>query len=184
MTQANDPVLVPKHYRSEYIHWDLIIATGADYLVGNATKYISRWRKKGGLQDLQKALHYVNKLSEAVAAGLVQSRITSKEYSGAFAEVSKFSLVNGLSEREQVAVTDLILWKDEGDLESARDMILLLMDEAEPKPVPAEDSNRHAERVKCLVSEGGAVDFGGNTIEDCRYPNCDCERLAPDPTGW
>lgn len=35
--------------------------------------------------------------------------------------------------------------------------------------------------AKCLVSEGRAVVFGGNEITDCRYPNCDCERI-PQPT--
>jgi len=140
---ANDEKLVPKHYLSGYIHWDLVIATGMGYLEGNATKYISRWRKKGGLADLQKALHYVDKLQEAAALGLVVSPL-HVTYEGAlaiFGEVAKFSLVNGLSENEQLVIGGLALWKDEGDLGLARDAILLLMQEAS---VPRTDSNKHA----------------------------------------
>jgi hypothetical protein len=29
-----------------------------------AVKYLSRWRKKGGMQDLHKARHYIDKLIE------------------------------------------------------------------------------------------------------------------------
>jgi hypothetical protein len=34
------------------------------YLDGNAVKYLSRWRHKGGVQDLKKARHYIDKLIE------------------------------------------------------------------------------------------------------------------------
>jgi len=43
-------------------HWDLIERGSIGYLEGCATKYIARWRDKGGLQDLKKAKHYVEKL--------------------------------------------------------------------------------------------------------------------------
>jgi len=33
------------------------------YLKGNAFKYLARYRKKGGVQDLQKAAWYVNRLA-------------------------------------------------------------------------------------------------------------------------
>jgi hypothetical protein len=146
---ANDE-RVPEHYRSDgYIHWDLIIETRTEYLAANATKYIARWRKKNGLQDLQKALHYIDKLIESAKEGLIKSPspYTSKGVR-IFDRVAKFCLINGLSEREYVAVADLLLWKGEEDLFNARDMVTLLMEEAspEPKPVPVSDSNKHAER--------------------------------------
>ena len=52
------------HYRSEFQHWDLIEQNGIGYLEGCASKYVTRWRKKNGVQDLEKALHYVEKLQE------------------------------------------------------------------------------------------------------------------------
>jgi hypothetical protein len=52
------------HYKSEYQHWDFVPKFELDYFQGCATKYISRWRKKNGIQDLKKALHYVCKFQE------------------------------------------------------------------------------------------------------------------------
>jgi hypothetical protein len=147
---ANDE-RVPKHYRSDgYIHWDLIIETHTEYLAANATKYISRWRKKNGLQDLQKAVHYIDKLIESAKLGFIESpmRVLPEINEPDFAEVAKFCLANNLSEREQIAVTELILWRNTDDLENARDTVNLLIEEAQSKPVPATDSNKHADRAK------------------------------------
>lgn len=53
------------HYKGMIIQaWDFIISNGLNYLEGNIVKYVSRWRKKGGLQDLYKARHYLDKLIE------------------------------------------------------------------------------------------------------------------------
>lgn len=41
-------------------HWDLY--AGAPYLEGTATKYITRWRMKGGVQDLRKAISVIEKI--------------------------------------------------------------------------------------------------------------------------
>ena len=50
------------HYRAEFQHWDWAAETQLGYLEGNATKYVARWRKKNGRQDLEKARSYVLKL--------------------------------------------------------------------------------------------------------------------------
>jgi len=50
------------HYQAEYQHWDWVLEAEIGYLAGNATKYISRWRKKNGVQDLLKALTYIDKM--------------------------------------------------------------------------------------------------------------------------
>lgn len=51
-----------EHYQAEYQHWDWVIDAGLGYLEGCATKYVSRWWKKNGLQDLLKAKTYVQKM--------------------------------------------------------------------------------------------------------------------------
>jgi len=51
-----------EHYQAEYQHWDWVIDAGIGYLGGCATKYVSRWWKKNGLQDLLKAKTYVQKM--------------------------------------------------------------------------------------------------------------------------
>ena len=52
------------HYKTEIQPWDYIIANNLGYLEGNIIKYVSRYKKKGGMADLLKAQHYLQKLIE------------------------------------------------------------------------------------------------------------------------
>lgn len=55
----------PGHYKDKAIQpWDFIVSNNLGYLEGNVIKYISRWRQKGGVEDLRKAKHYIEKLIE------------------------------------------------------------------------------------------------------------------------
>ncbi len=60
------------HYRNKTIQpWDAMEAwmtpeAFAGFLQGNAIKYLARWRDKGGLEDLEKAQHYLGKLVEVI----------------------------------------------------------------------------------------------------------------------
>lgn len=55
----------PGHYKDKPLQvWDYVIANNLGYLEGNVIKYISRWRQKGGVDDLRKAKHYIEKLIE------------------------------------------------------------------------------------------------------------------------
>ena len=54
------------HYRTEIQPWDFIVANNLGYLEGNIIKYVSRYKKKGGMADLLKAQHYLQKLIETV----------------------------------------------------------------------------------------------------------------------
>jgi hypothetical protein len=60
MTTALDKQVGGDHYKDlkiqpvQYIH-----ANNMPYLEGNVVKYITRWRKKNGLADLEKAKHYI-----------------------------------------------------------------------------------------------------------------------------
>jgi hypothetical protein len=63
--KANDVQIAGTHYKSKAIQpWDYIVANNLGYLEGNIVKYVSRWRDKGGLDDLRKARHYLDKLIE------------------------------------------------------------------------------------------------------------------------
>lgn len=62
---ANDIQVGGDHYKKrEYQHWDWVSDIGLHYLLGCASKYVSRWRDKNGRQDLEKALHYLAKARE------------------------------------------------------------------------------------------------------------------------
>ena len=65
--RANDYQIGGAHYKDyKYETWDVIVDWNLGYLDGNAVKYLSRWRLKGGLQDLKKARHYIDKLIEVL----------------------------------------------------------------------------------------------------------------------
>lgn len=62
---ANDTQIGGVHYKQfTYETWDVIRDWGLGYFDGNAVKYLSRWRHKGGVDDLRKARHYIDKLIE------------------------------------------------------------------------------------------------------------------------
>ena len=44
--------------------WDVVVKWNLGYLDGTALKYIARWRDKGGIEDLRKAIHFLEKLIE------------------------------------------------------------------------------------------------------------------------
>ena len=53
------------HYKTLAIQpWDYIIQNNLGFLEGNVIKYVTRWKDKEGVQDLQKARHFLDKLIE------------------------------------------------------------------------------------------------------------------------
>jgi hypothetical protein len=67
---ANDMQVGGEHYQSKSIQpWDAMQAWMTPdqfkgFLWGNVIKYIARWQDKGGVEDLRKARHYMDKLIE------------------------------------------------------------------------------------------------------------------------
>lgn len=61
---SNDRQVGGDHYRTEIQHWDFVIANDLDYFQGQITKYVTRWKKKNGIPDLEKALHFLEKYIE------------------------------------------------------------------------------------------------------------------------
>ena len=54
------------HYQSMPIQpSDFIHKNGIGFLAGNVIKYVCRYKQKGGVQDLEKAAHYIQLLIEA-----------------------------------------------------------------------------------------------------------------------
>ena len=65
MSKASDIQIAGDHYKSRAIQpWDYIAANNIGFFEGNAIKYLTRWRDKGGVEDLRKARHYIDKLIE------------------------------------------------------------------------------------------------------------------------
>lgn len=71
---ANERQVGGSHYKGRIQHWDIVAELELDYFQGQITKYVMRWKLKGGIQDLEKAQHFLEKYVElakndALAAG-------------------------------------------------------------------------------------------------------------------
>lgn len=68
--RANERQVGGSHYGGgEIQHWDLVTMFRWNYFQAQAIRYIMRYLKKNGLQDLEKAQHYLEKLIEEIKAG-------------------------------------------------------------------------------------------------------------------
>lgn len=124
MSEANKKQIGGDHYKTEVQHWDFVERHGVGYLEGCATKYVARWRKKGGVEDLRKALHYVEKLREMRRPNRVK-----------FFDIPftlKFLLANGYGPNaaESRAVLGLLRWHTTTDLDEVCGLLQTLIDEA------------------------------------------------------
>ncbi len=62
---ANQNQVGGNHYTKQRIQtWDFVTENNIPFLEGMVIKYVSRWREKGGVKDLEKAKHTVEKLIE------------------------------------------------------------------------------------------------------------------------
>lgn len=133
------------HYQADYQHWDWAAETQLGYLEGNATKYVSRWRKKNGRQDLEKALSYIKKLIGAhnqrplVPAGFRPLRDRTL--------LRRFTSAAGLSVPDVEIIQAIDGWCWPNDLQAAADAIQALIDNPgvdHPAPFgwPGEDGGR------------------------------------------
>lgn len=120
---ANTKQIGGSHYRAELQHWDLVERYGVGYLEGCATKYLTRFEKKNGLQDLDKALHYAEKLLEmhreplAVVAGHGSYERRFNRGPVPIEVISKFVVVNDVENTAaETAIIYLLRWQSETDL--------------------------------------------------------------------
>lgn len=62
---ANTRQIGGNHYKTGgEEHWDRVNRLGLDYFQGQITKYVERWKKKNGVEDLKKARHFLDKYIE------------------------------------------------------------------------------------------------------------------------
>lgn len=64
MNEVGAPGKPPQHYKGAngIDLFAVIDAFGLDFYEGNAVKYILRWRKKNGIEDLLKAQHFLQEV--------------------------------------------------------------------------------------------------------------------------
>lgn len=112
------------HYMmKEYQHWDFATDLRLPYLIGCASKYVSRWKDKGGVLDLQKAGHYMDK---AIERGVVVPELTREGED----KLSSFSHQFGAEE------CIIIQQMARGKFYAARDGIQALLESASDNSPP------------------------------------------------
>ena len=123
---ANSKQVAGTHYQpveGGVQHWDYCVRSNTPNLEYAASKYLSRWRKKNGLQDLEKALHYVEKRLESIklhvgalrGGSLIQPLFT------------KFLTDNNISTPESIILYQMMHWKRAEELEQSAEQIKLLI---------------------------------------------------------
>jgi hypothetical protein len=71
---ANDRQVGGNHYKGAKLeHWDVVWMFSLDYFQGQITKYVFRWRDKGGIVDLEKGLHFYEKYLECVKGNSMEA---------------------------------------------------------------------------------------------------------------
>jgi hypothetical protein len=125
---ANDIQVAGDHYKTSTgkQHWDFVEDNGIGYLEGCATKYVTRWRKKNGLQDLNKAEHFTVKVRE-----LFLTNGRGPRGKAPIQEIFEFAQANSLGPEEQTFVMLLTRWEHVEDLDMALSCIDKLRKEAE-----------------------------------------------------
>lgn len=124
MVKANDIQHGGTHYKkAKYQHWDLIAENRIGYLEGCGSKYVSRWRDKNGVEDLQKGMHYTDKLIECYYQYDYRATgHTPQSCLNLFFEENQITNVNEIE-----AITILCTWRTVAELEQAKHHIKLLI---------------------------------------------------------
>ena len=123
---ANAKQVAGGHYKTDGIqHWDLVVDHDVFYLEGCATKYLTRFRRKNGLEDLQKALHYVEKMIEKYARVYRAAGDVPQD------TLYTFFLDNGIGGPEREPLSLIFNWTSVQDLKVARIWVEALIAEYE-----------------------------------------------------
>lgn len=107
---ANTRQVGGQHYKSNYQHWDFVEDFGIGYLESMAIKYLSRWKKKDGFKDLEKAFHFVEKLLDRIDNNSRASRTKASEEIIAPA-VERFIRENNINKAEGEIIDLLATWR-------------------------------------------------------------------------
>lgn len=103
------------HYGKAYGHWDYCKDTHASYLEGNATKYLMRWRDKAGIQDLKKALSYVDKIMVGSEDAIMPPQIAHDN-----ALLHRMLTENHVGDTEALLIFAIFNWQTYQDLQVLR----------------------------------------------------------------
>jgi hypothetical protein len=151
----NDRGVRGQHYvtQSGIEHWDWVFTCELDYFCGNASKYIVRWKEKGGVNDLRKALSYVEKLLAIYGDEVISRRRTRTP--GMYRATRQLCAAYDLSSEEAEVIYGLMEWYNYASLQEVAENIReLIPDMGKAQPVPLTEENHYSERAN--TDEGDA----------------------------
>lgn len=161
MHSANSVQVGGTHYAAGVQHWDYVVgALRSRYLEGNVTKYVARHRKKNGLQDLQKAQHYLRKLTELLIDETIQPFCAMGTVPEMPSVVLKFCKENSLNYHEMRVMILAASWRGTEDLAEMENEINIL--------IRAASENADAEPGAGYVAQGQdkPMNCGGARVDE------------------
>ncbi len=134
--KASERQVGGNHYKSEYQHWDWAIDIRLGYLESAASKYITRWRGKNGVQDVEKAIHYLEKALEANREGRLHNWSHTQNANYEMATLAnhktiKFINLNCETKPEHEFMLLLSKWTDANSLIQCIEIAKLILDMAQ-----------------------------------------------------
>lgn len=130
---ANEKQIAGSHYRAGVQHWDLMAYNHVGYFEAQITKYITRWKKKNGVQDVEKAIHYHEKLTELLNDGVLQIPIH-----GELKLLEEFKFTNELTDLEYTIFYLLLTYSTMDELTRVGILLQHLLAMARTREVIAE----------------------------------------------
>jgi len=154
MHSVNEKQVGGTHYKGGIQHWDFTLHILRNrYLEGCITKYVTRFRKKNGMQDLEKAMHYLQKLQESYAQDCIMPLFTGMRYDmqvAAFVQSNDIIATDMTGQRTLVHefISKITHWSNAEDLEDAVSLLEVVMRHYE-------EELDHAK--KRAAEDGGAI---------------------------
>lgn len=121
----NETQIDGTHYRARIQHWDYVfLVLDNRYLEGNVTKYVVRHKKKNGTKDLEKALHYIDKLIDTHRKGhyLPMAQVSRWTF-----RMEEFIRENDLDTSQALVVDRITMWRGQQDLAYLRELIAQML---------------------------------------------------------
>ena len=155
---ANERQVGGGHYKTGgEEHWDRVSRLGLDYFQGQITKYVERCWKKNGVQDLEKARHFLDKYIELSKAGEVV-RETERVAAHRAGWIKAVKEQQAVKEQRHVSPTGYVGWTYEGgtkDWDAFRCLTCRLEVKVDPGDDPNTTHECGAEPTRAYVDQDG-----------------------------
>ena len=131
--RASDRQVGGNHYEAEVQHWDYAVRSETPNLEYAASKYVARWRNKNGVQDLEKAIHYLEKRIESVNLhiGTMKGGIYLPLMFGEFTSSTNCTV------EEAAILYSIMHWTKVSELQTAIARIRILIQQAQEEETQA-----------------------------------------------